>query len=389
MIIRTAQATLLRLAKGFPILAITGPRQSGKTTLAKAAFPDKPYVSLEDPDIRRLAESDPRGLLAQFPNGAILDEAQRAPELFSYIQTRVDADMRLGFYVLTGSQQFGLFSGISQTLAGRVGMLQLLPFSMSELQSAGQLPRGLDEVLYRGAYPPLYDRDLAPVDWYGNYVNTYVERDVRQLIAVRDLAVFQRFLRMCAARVGQLLNLSALAADCGITHNTAAAWLSVLEASYIVCILRPHFQNFNKRLVKAPKLYFCDTGLASWLLGIREPSQLAFHAQRGSLFENLVVTEFVKARLNQGFPPDLYFWRDKAGLEVDLLVEKGDSLQPLEIKSGQTIAADFFQTLAKWGALAGKPDAPAWLVYGGDQSARHGNVEIVPWRSLPELVGRM
>ena len=389
MITRTAQTTLLRLAKGFPILAITGPRQSGKTTLAKAAFPDKPYVSLEDPDIRMLAESDPRGLLAQFPDGAILDEAQRAPELFSYIQTRIDAEVRLGFYVLTGSQQFGLFSGISQTLAGRVGLLQLLPFSMGELQSAGKLPQDLDGMLYRGAYPPLYDRDLAPVDWYGNYVNTYVERDVRQLISVRDLSVFQRFLRMCAARVGQLLNLSALAADCGISHNTAVAWLSVLEASYIVFLLRPHFQNFNKRLVKAPKLYFCDTGLASWLLGIRDPSQIAFHAQRGSLFENLVVTEFVKFRLNQGLPPDLFFWRDSQGLEVDLLAQKGDSLRPLEIKSGQTLAADFFRSLTKWSALAGKPDAPAWLVYGGDQSARHGNVEVVPWRNLSDLVARL
>jgi predicted AAA+ superfamily ATPase len=389
MITRTAQATLLRLAKGFPILAITGPRQSGKTTLAKAGFPDKPYLSLEDSDIRTLAESDPRGLLSRFPDGAILDEAQRAPKLFSFLQTRVDADQRMGLYVLTGSQQFGLFSGISQTLAGRVGLVQLLPFSMGELQSAGKLPRGLDEVLYRGAYPPLHDRDLAPIDWHGNYVNTYVERDVRQLISVRDLSIFQKFLRMCAARVGQLLNLSALAADCGISHNTAAAWLSVLEASYIVFLLRPHFQNFHKRLVKAPKLYFCDTGLASWLLGIRDPSQIAFHAQRGSLFENLVVTEFVKSQLNQGYPPDLYFWRDSQGLEVDLLVEKGDSLHPLEIKSGQTIAADFLHSLAKWGALAGKPDAPAWLVYGGDLSARHGNVEIVPWNSLPELVARM
>jgi predicted AAA+ superfamily ATPase len=359
---------------------------SGKTTLAKAAFPDKPYLSLEDPDIRLLAESDPRGLLSRFPEGAILDEVQRAPMLFSYLQTRVDQDLRPGSFVLTGSQQFGLLSGISQTLAGRAGLVQLLPFSMAELQSAGKLPSDLDEFMFRGSYPPLYDRELAPADWHGSYVSTYVERDVRQFIAVRELSTFQRFLRMCAARVGQLLNLSTLASDCGISHHTASAWLSVLEASYIVFLLRPHFQNFNKRLVKTPKLYFCDTGLASWLLGIREAGQLAFHAQRGALFENLVVVEFLKARMHQGQPSDLFFWRDSQGLEVDLLAERGGDLHPLEIKSGQTIAPDFFHGLNRWKELAGKQGAPATLVYGGEQRFRNGGVEVIPWRELPELV---
>ena len=389
MIPRTAHDTLMRLAKGFPLLAITGPRQSGKTTLAKAAFPDKPYLSLEDPDMRMLAESDPRGLLSRYQDGAILDEVQRAPKLFSYLQTQVDAALRPGFYVLTGSQQFGLLSGITQSLAGRVGLVQLLPFSMGELQAAGKLPLDLDEVLFRGAYPPLYDRDLAPADWYGNYITTYVERDVRQLISVRDLSTFQRFLKMCAGRVGQLLNLSSLAVDCGISHNTAAAWLSVLEASYVVFLLRPHFQNFNKRLVKTPKLYFCDTGLAGWLLGIREPGQLAFHAQRGALFENLVASEFLKTRLHQGLPADLYFWRDQQGLEVDLLVEKGGALQPVEVKSGQTIGSDFFAALGKWKALAGQEEQPAWLVYGGEQALRHQQVEVIPWRELPALARRL
>ena len=389
MIPRAAHPTLQRLAKGFPVLAITGPRQSGKTTLAKAAFPDKPYLSLEDPDLRALAESDPRGLLSRFQDGAILDEVQRAPKLVSFIQTQVDSDLRPGFYVLTGSQQFGLLSGITQSLAGRVGLVQLLPFTMGELQAAGRLPPDLDELLFRGTYPPLYDRELAPVDWYGNYVMTYVERDVRQLLSVRDLAAFQRFLKLCAARVGQLLNLSSLAADCGITHNTAAAWISVLEASYLVFVLRPHFQNFNKRMVKAPKLYFHDTGLASWLLGIRAPEQLAFHAQRGALFENLVVAEFLKAQLHRGLPPDLHFWRDSQGLEVDLLLERHGALLPVEIKSGQTIAADFFQSLTKWGELAGRAEHPAWLVHGGDQELRNRNVEVVGWRGLPGLEARM
>ena len=385
MIARAAHETLMRLAKGFPVLAITGPRQSGKTTLAKAAFPGKPYLSLEDPDVRQLAEGDPRGLLAQYPAGAVLDEVQRAPLLLSYLQTQLDANPLPGSCVLTGSRQFGLLSGISQSLAGRAGLVQLLPFSLGELQSAGKLPPDLNEVLVRGAYPPLYDRDLAPVDWHGNYVNTYVERDVRQLIAVRDLSAFQRFLRMCAGRVGQLLNLSSLAVDCGISHGTAAAWLSVLEASYIVFLLRPHFQNFTKRLVKSPKLYFCDSGLAAWLLGIREPGQMVFHAQRGALFENLMVAEFLKSRFNRGVPPDLHFWRDSQGLEVDLLVERGGLQLPVEIKSGQTIAADFLQPMNRWRELAGRMEQPGWLIYGGDRAFRQGSVEVVPWRSVPAL----
>ncbi|NTV74180.1 MAG: ATP-binding protein [Holophaga sp.] len=389
MIARAASETLMRLARGFPILAITGPRQSGKTTLAKAAFAGKPYLSLEDPDLRDLAETDPRGLLSRFPEGAILDEVQRAPNLFSYLQTQVDEKLRPGSFVLTGSQQFGLLSGITQTLAGRVGLVQLLPFSMGELREAGRLPGDLDEFLLRGSYPPLYDRDLAPADWHGNYISTYVERDVRQLIALRDLSAFQRFIRLCAARVGQLLNLSSLAADCGVSHNTASAWLSVLEASYIVFLLRPHFSNFSKRLVKAPKLYFCDTGLAGWLLGIREPAQMAFHALRGSLFENLVVTDFLKARLNQGVPPDLHFWRDSRGLEVDLVVEKDGGIQPIEVKSGRTIAPDFFDSLGRWNALAGRTGGASWLVYGGESALRHGGVEVVPWKGLPELEGRL
>jgi uncharacterized protein len=341
---------------------------------------------LEDPDIRLLAEKDPRGLFAGYPDGVILDEIQRVPELFSYLQTQVDTNLRPGMYVLTGSQQFGLLSGITQSLAGRVGMVQLLPFSMGELQEAGNLPKDLETLMFRGFYPPLYDRDIAPFDWCAGYVNTYVERDVRQLISVRDLSSFQRFLKMCAARIGQLLNLSSLAADCGISHNTAHAWLSALEASFIVFLLRPHFENYNKRLVKSPKIYFSDTGLAVWLLGIREPKQLAFHAQRGALFENLVVMEFLKARFNQGLLPDMYFWRDSRGLEVDLLLERGGELNPVEIKSGQTIASDFFDSLNKWKSISERENKPAWLVYGGDRELQNGHVRIISWRMLPELV---
>lgn len=388
MIKRTALDTILRLAKGFPVIAITGPRQSGKTTLARSAFPDKTYLSLEDPDTRLLAESDPRGLLSRYPDGLILDEVQRAPQLFSYLQSFVDDHLVPGKYVLTGSQQFGLLSGITQSLAGRVGLVQLLPFAMNELDSVGKVPEDMDHLMLWGMYPPLYDREMDPADWFPAYVNTYIERDVRQLINVRDLSAFQRFIRMCAARTGQLLNLSSLASDCGITHNTAAAWISVLEASYIIFLLRPHFNNFNKRLVKTPKLYFLDTGLATWLLGIRELEQLAYHAQRGALFENLVVTEFLKGKFNRGQQADLYFWRDSKGLEVDLLVDDGINLKPVEIKSGQTIAPDFLTSLKKWCELSGNPDRPAVLVYGGDKEISNYNVSIIPWRNLASLTSK-
>ena len=385
MIKRTAHDTIMRLAKGFPVIAITGPRQSGKTTLARSAFPDKPYLTLEDPDTRLLAESDPRGLLSNYPDGLILDEVQRSPQIFSYLQNFVDAHLVPGKYILTGSQQFGLMSGITQSLAGRAGMIQLLPFAMDELERGNKLPESVNQLMSSGMYPPLYDRDLSPMDWFPAYINTYIERDVRQLINVRDLSAFQRFIRMCAARTGQLLNLSSLASDCGITHNTAAAWISVLEASYIVFLLRPHFNNYNKRMVKAPKLYFIDTGIAAWLLGIRTEEQMTFHAQRGALFENLVVTEFLKGRFNEGRQADIYFWRDSKGLEIDLLLEDGGNLTPVEIKSGQTVASDFMTSLRKWCELSGIPDRPALLVYGGTTSFVNGNISLVPWRNLAAL----
>lgn len=382
MIPRFAASTLHALALGYPILAITGPRQSGKTTLARSTFPDKPYVSLEDLDTRAFAEEDPRGFLARFADGAIVDEAQRCPALFSYLQTRVDTQQRMGEFVLTGSQQFGLLSNITQSLAGRVGLVQLLPFSVQELQAAQvPLPR-VDDVLWRGLYPPLYDRALAPTQWFANYATTYVERDVRQIIEVQNLSLFQRFLKMCAARCGQLLNMSSMANDCGVSHKTIGAWLSVLEAGYVVFLLQPHHQNFGKRLVKTPKLYFHDTGLAAYLMGIADAEHLAIHPARGALFENLVIGEYMKRRFNQGLASNLYFWRNNTGEEVDLVLEEGAQLQPVEIKSSQTFNTAFLDGLSKWTRYAGDAALPAHLVYGGDDSMVRNGVAVQSWRTM-------
>ena len=384
MLNRAAFPTALRLAQGFPVLAITGPRQSGKTTMARALFADKPYVSLEDPEERLFADSDPRGFLARFPQGAIFDEVQRCPDLFSYLQGVVDKRQRMGEFIITGSQQFGLMSNITQSLAGRAGLLQLLPFSLAELNVGGMLPATLDAAMLQGGYPPLYDRPVTPGDWFPNYVSTYLERDVRQLLAVRDLSLFQRFLKMCAARSGQLLNLSALGADCGISHVTAREWLTVLEASYIVYLLRPYHRNFGKRLVKMPKLYFLDAGLMAYLLGIRDTGTLSTHASRGALFETLVVSEWNKRQYNTGQVAELYFWRDSAGHEVDLLIPDGNRFMPVEIKSGTTFSADWSAALRKLSALFGDAALPPGIIDGGEDRYEREGCHVAGWQALAE-----
>ncbi|PKO89776.1 MAG: AAA family ATPase [Betaproteobacteria bacterium HGW-Betaproteobacteria-12] len=379
---RQARNTLERLARGFPVLALTGPRQSGKTTLARAAFPDKPYVSLENPDESDFAEQDPRRFLARLPDGAILDEVQRCPALLSWLQGVVDERQVMGQFVLTGSAQFDLIAGMSQSLAGRVGRVELLPLSLAEMQGGNCLPPTLDRLLLNGGYPAIYQRDLAAGDWFPNYVATYLERDVRQLIAVRDLSRFQRFVRMCAARSGQLLNLTALGADCGISAVTARDWLSVLEASYLVTRLPPYFQNFGKRLVKTPKLYFLDVGLMTWLLGIRDEASLATHAARGALFETWVVSELIKQRFNAGQPGDLYFWRDSAGHEIDVVFESAAGLQAIEIKSGSTFAADWVDGLKKWQKFTGDtPIRKPILIYGGEDSHEREQCFVTGWKN--------
>ena len=382
MLARDAEKTLIRLAKSFPVVAITGPRQAGKTTLAKAVFKSKPYVSLENPDEREFAQNDPKRFLARFPNGAVLDEVQRCPSLLSWLQGVVDERGGMGDFVLTGSAQFDLIEGITQTLAGRVGRVELLPLSSRELKAANQLPNSLSQMLIQGGYPALYDRKITTQDWFSNYVATYVERDVRQLISVRNLSQFQTFLKMCASRTGQLINLTSLGADCGISAVTAKQWLSVLETSYIVTLLRPHHSNFGKRLVKTPKIYFLDSGLAAWLMGIRSAETLETHAARGALFESWVVSELYKKRLNAGLPIDLFFWRDNTGNEVDLIVENEKGLQPIEIKSGSTYASDWSQGLKKWQALAKNSSLEPAILYGGESNFERESLKVWGWRDV-------
>lgn len=382
MIPRDAKDTALELARGFPIVALTGPRQSGKTTLARALFADHDYVSLEDPEQREFAANDPRSFLARFKGGLILDEVQRCPELFSWLQGIVDDERSMGRFILTGSQEFGLRAGITQSLAGRVGLVHLLPVSLNELASVDLLPDSPDLAMLLGGYPPLHDRDLSPRLWFPNYVNTYLERDVPQLLEVRNREQFQRFVRLCASRTGQLLNLSAIGADCGVSHVTAREWLNVLEASYLLVRVPPYFRNFGKRLVKRPKLYFVDVGLAAWLLGIRDTETLNLHPLRGALFETLVVSEMLKNRFNAGEPAELYFWRDHVGHEVDLVWESAGRMHAMEIKSGATFAADWLEGLDRWKRVTGDTEVEPILVYGGDDAFARNGVDVRSWRQI-------
>ena len=398
MIQRTLQATLRRTARESPVVTLTGPRQSGKTTLVRQAFPRHEYVSLEDPDQRDFAVEDARGFLAQFSGPVILDEVQRVPDLFSYVQTSVDEDDSPGRFILSGSQNFLLLKSVGQSLAGRCAILHLLPFSLSELR--GRRPIRLSsigrrlpgkrsesgaevmETLFRGFYPRIHDKGLDPQRWLRDYYQTYVERDVREIVNVGDIETFGRFLRLCAGRNGQLLNLASLANDGGITHTTAKRWLSILEASFLVFLLRPHHRNFSKRLIKTPKLYFLDSGLLCYLLRIRAPEDLRLHSSRGSIFEGFVVAELLKNYLHSGREHDLYFWRDSAGHEIDILIERGQELMPIEVKSGQTVASDFLAGIRSWRKMLGDERAPAALVYAGDRSFRREGVTIYRWSDL-------
>jgi predicted AAA+ superfamily ATPase len=389
---------LSEAAKQYPVLTITGPRQSGKTTLARYVFKTHEYVSLEDPDNSKIAKEDPRAFLNKYSKGIIIDEAQRAPKLFSYLQTIVDTEERPGRFVLTGSHNFLLMENITQSLAGRCAIFHLLPFSRAELtgtkcldienfdkikSSADDKPKGnLYETLFTGFYPRIHDRHLNPQEWLQDYLHSYIERDVRLISNIGDVEIFERFMGFCAARSGQILNIASLASDCGITAVTAKKWLSILECSFIIKLLRPYYKNFNKRLIKSPKLYFTDTGLLCHLLKIRSADELYASNMRGAVFETWAVSEFIKNYYNRRREPDIYFWRDANANEVDLLISMGNELLPVGIKSGQTFSDNLIKELIFWRNLTNNPNHPGVLIYGGDKRLEFKGLTILPWYML-------
>lgn len=382
MIERNLQRKLLELAGRHPVVTLIGPRQSGKTTLCRMAFPEMPYLSLENKDTRRFATIDPRGFLAQYRQGAILDEIQRAPDLPSYLQQVVDEDLRPGRFILTGSQNFVAMELVSQSLAGRSALLTLLPLSLDEVDRFGISSETLFSRLWRGGFPAIFDRSLPPGEWLDSYVSLYVERDVRQVLRVGDLTTFETFLRLLAGRCGQLLNLSGLGADSGISHVTARAWLSVLETGFVCFRLPPYTANWRKQLVKTRKVYFFDTGLLCRLLDIHRPEQLVTHPLRGAVFENWVVSEVYKAFVHRGEKPRLAFYRDKKGVEVDLLIRHADALTAVEIKSGQTIHESFARSLKRFTRISREQGGPVptgrFVVHGGDELQIRTDVTYLP-----------
>lgn len=374
------------MAEIFPVVAVTGPRQSGKTTLVRATFPTYSYVNLENPDDRQAAIEDPRMFLRYHgQNGTIIDEMQKAPELFSYLQQISDETKKMGNYILTGSQNFLLMEKVTQSLAGRVSVNNLLPFSLIELPQNTIINNDINQLLYTGMYPAIYDRKIPPENYYPSYLQTYLERDVRSLKNISNLNVFQRFLQLCAGRAGQLLNLSNIGNELGIDGKTVRSWLSVLEASFIIFFLQPYFRNFKKRIIKRPKLYFYDTGLLCSLLGLNNPAQLMSHYLRGALFENFIIGEYLKIKRHQGATPNIYFWQDNSGNEVDLLIDNGGRLTAVEIKSGMTINQDFFKNLLKFKKFSGITSKDCYLIYGGEQSMPRQNAQVLSWRDLPQL----
>ena len=385
MIQRDMQYELSACAGEYPVVTVTGPRQAGKTTLARAAFPDHRYASFEQPLTRGQFHDDPVGFLQRHAAGAVFDEVQNVPELLSYLQQEVDENPQPGRFILTGSQHFALSEKISQSLAGRTAVLELLPFSIAELKRGQFLAPQLDHVLWQGAYPPVHDRQLRPRRWYSGYMATYIDRDVRQLSAVQDLETFHRFMRLAAGNVGQLFNSSRLAADCGIDHKTVRRWLNILQASYVAHLLPPYYDNFRKRVIKSPKLYFYDTGLVCHLLGINEPGQLETHPLRGAIFENWVFTELAKTSANQGLLTRFYFWRTHGGQEVDFIIEGAGDITGMEVKAGMTArpgaAQSLLNALENWGG----ENTNAVVLFGGDEGYTSRGCRFVPWRAINEL----
>jgi predicted AAA+ superfamily ATPase len=375
---REMEKELKDLAKVYPVVTITGPRQSGKTTLTQMAFPNKPYCSMEDPDVLMLAEADPRSFLNEYPEGVIMDDVQRAPFLLSYIQGIVDKRKKPGLFILTGSRQFDLNAAVSQTLAGRTAILKLMPLTISESEIFGGFV-DINDQLLKGFYPRTYEQKLDPTKMYASYFQTYVERDVRQLINIKDLSSFRRLLRILAGRVGGLVNLSGLCSDTGITAATLKSWLSVLEESYVIFFLEPYYENFGKRLIKSPKLYFHDVGLAAYLLGIENTVQMMRDPLRGALFENMVIADLQKKRFNAGLESNLFFFRDNKGNEVDVILREGAHLYPVEIKSSTTFNKDFLKGVSYFETIAGERVPESFVVFGGTTGRKIGNTKLVPY----------
>jgi len=389
MIRRDITDHLISLARQFSAIAVMGPRQSGKTTLVKETFPDYEYVTLENIDERRSAQEDPRDFLARHSHkkGVIFDEIQEVPELLSYMQGIIDAEYRPGFFILTGSQHFLMYEKITQTLAGRIALLTLLPLSVNELKNVNLLANNCEDVLLKGFYPGLYAHDINVTQWCINYIGTYVEKDVRQVLGISDVVTFQRFLKLCAARVGNLVNYSDLARDCDISPNTAKAWLSVLETSFIIKLLYPYYKNYNKRVIKSPKLYFYDSALVCSLLNIRTVEDLSFHPIRGPLFESFAVSELFKYYFNHNDQPSLYFWRDAQGHEIDIIVEKiFGTVMPIEIKARKTVTDEFFKGLADWSIITDQANIPSYVIYNGEQIQRRKKGNLFPWNEIEKLM---
>lgn len=380
MISRVSSRKVLEMAKKFPVITITGPRQSGKTTLCKSVFSQYAYVSLENPDTREFAQSDPRGFLDTYTGNLIIDEAQHVPELFSYIQGIVDEKKQPGQFILSGSQNFLLLEKISQSLAGRVYVFHLLPLSYAELKNENV--KDLKDAIFYGGYPRLFDANIAPKDFFPSYIQTYLERDVRNMINLRDLNLFNAFLKLCAGRIGQLFNANSLSTEIGVDAKTIQNWISILEKSFVVFRLYPWHENFNKRVIKTPKLYFYDTGLACSLLGIKSVEELELHFAKGGLFENFIILEKMKLKLNKGEQADLFFWRDSHGNEIDVLETKGNTQVVTEIKSAKTLKNDFFKGLQWYEKIAKKYSIKKQLVYGGDDNQQRTEAEVISWRNI-------
>ncbi len=380
IIYRTITAAIKKQKSKFPILALTGPRQSGKTTLLKNLFPKYQYLSLENPDIRNFASEDPNGFLEKNQPPVILDEAQRVPELFSYLQTKADESGEMGQYILSGSQNFHLIKSMTQTLAGRVALFRLLPFDFQELESENLIAKKYNASCLKGFYPAIYDRDINPAVFYDNYIQTYIEKDISELINIRDLKSFRIFISVCAGRSGQLLNLSTIANECGISQPTAKSWLSVLESSYIIFLLQPYYKNFNKRLIKSPKLYFYDTGLLCYLLGIRNADELDENRLKGNIFETMIVAEMQKRNQHLYLHQDYYFWQDSNGREVDLLIKYPKKYTIYEIKATETITSSLFKNLDVFEAIAAPEKVEKKLIYGGLESQKRTKYEVISWK---------